>query len=139
METKIFVDTSALIALFNSKDQCHSKATIYFEALDPNTVQFHTSNYIIDETITRIRVQDGHHYALEFCKHFFTSKIFHVHYIEKDIEKAALELFKKYFDKELSFTDCTSFALMKQLKIKKAFTFDDDFIKVGFEIDNPID
>lgn len=41
---------------------------------------------------------------------------------------------KKYEDKELSFTDCTSFAIMEKLKLHKAFTFDEHFKKVGFEV-----
>ena len=44
------------------------------------------------------------------------------------------EIFKKYGDKELSFTDCTSFVLMKNLKLRKAFTFDEHFKQIGFEI-----
>jgi predicted nucleic acid-binding protein len=48
--------------------------------------------------------------------------------------KAAFELFKKYFDKNLSFTDCTSFSLMRRLKLKVAFTFDCHFQQVGFEV-----
>ena len=43
-------------------------------------------------------------------------------------------LFKKYGDKELSFTDCTSFALMKKLGLQKAFAFDDHFRQIGFEL-----
>jgi len=137
MAIKIFVDTSAFVALYDKKDQYHHKATAYFESLDPNSIQLHTSNYVVDETITRIRIQDGHKSAVEFGKHFFISKIFHKHYVGQDAEKEAFTLFGKYSDKDLSFTDCTSFALMKRLGIKKAFSFDDDFANVGFEVANP--
>ena len=68
----------------------------------------------------------------------FLSRIFQKYYIGHEIEQLAFELFRKYSDKKLSFTDCTSFALMKKLGIKRAFTFDDNFAKVGFEIVNPI-
>jgi len=136
METKIFVDTSAFVALFDKKDKYHQRATDYFMSLQFGAVQLHTSNYIIDETITRIRIKNGHKFALEFGKYFFMSKIFQIHYIDKEIEQDAFEIFKKYSDKKLSFTDSTSFALMKKVNIKKAFTFDTDFKKAGFEISN---
>ncbi|MEA2081124.1 MAG: PIN domain-containing protein [Elusimicrobiota bacterium] len=136
MATKIFVDTSAFVALFDKKDQYHLKATDYFMSLDSGAAQLHTSNYIIDETITRIRIKNGHKFALKFGKYFFMSKIFQTHYIDREVEKSAFEFFKKYSDKKLSFTDVTSFALMKKLNIRKAFTFDDDFKKVGLEIVN---
>ena len=138
METQIFVDTSAFIALFNKKDQYYHSATTYFKSIQPEHIQLHTSNYIIDETITRIRIMDSHKAAFEFGKHLFASKIFQKHYVNEELEQEAFELFKKYADKKLSFTDCTSFALMKWLGIKQAFTFDDDFIKVGFEIANKL-
>lgn len=134
METKIFVDTSAFVALFDKKDQYHKRAAAFFDTLNPTLIKLHTSNYVMDETITRIRIQDGHHSAVIFGSHFFMSKIFHIYYIDRELEQGAFELFKKYADKKLSFTDCTSFALMKHLGIKKAFAFDDDFAKVGFEI-----
>ncbi|MBU2529933.1 MAG: type II toxin-antitoxin system VapC family toxin [Elusimicrobia bacterium] len=137
MEIKIFVDTSAFVALSDKKDQYHRKAISYFMSLGAGAAQLYTSNYITDETITRIRIKNGHKFALEFGKYFFMSKIFHTHYIDRYLERDAFELFEKYSDKELSFTDCTSFALMKKLNIKKVFTFDDDFKKVGFEIVNP--
>jgi uncharacterized protein len=35
-------------------------------------------------------------------------------------------------DKKWSLTDCSSFALMKELGIKEAFTFDKNFLEAGF-------
>jgi len=127
-----------LVALFDKNDQYHRTAASFFEELDPQATKCHTSNYVVDETITRIRIQDGHRSAVTFGSHFFMSKLFFIHYIEQELEQEAFELFKKYADQKLSFTDCTSFALMKHLGIKKAFSFDDDFAKVGFEIVNPV-
>jgi predicted nucleic acid-binding protein len=54
--------------------------------------------------------------------------------LHEELEKEAFRIFEKYTDKRLSFTDCTSFALMKRLGISKAFAFDEDFLAVGFEL-----
>jgi hypothetical protein len=43
------------------------------------------------------------------------------------LEDAAFAIFKRYHDKGFSFTDCTSFAVMKALKLRKAFAFDRHF------------
>ena len=37
------------------------------------------------------------------------------------------QLFFQYRDKKLSFTDCTSFSIMKSLKLTRAFAFDRHF------------
>jgi len=71
MGIRIFVDTSAFIALFDRKDQYYRKAKAYFEAIRLESTQLSTSNYIIDETLTRIRIQNGHKVAVEFGNHFF--------------------------------------------------------------------
>ncbi|MCJ7747686.1 MAG: hypothetical protein MUP27_08075, partial [Desulfobacterales bacterium] len=43
------------------------------------------------------------------------------------IEDAAFTIFKGYIDKDFSFTDCTSFSIMRSLKLKSAFAFDKHF------------
>jgi len=49
--------------------------------------------------------------------------------------KRAAELFRRHDDKEWSFTDCVSFAVMRELKIADAFTTDNHFAQAGF---NPL-
>lgn len=83
--------------------------------------------YIIDETITRIRITAGHKCAETFGNSIFSSKLYNIFYIDREIERKAFKLFEKYSDKKLSLTDCTSFVLMEKLAIKKAFAFDADF------------
>jgi predicted nucleic acid-binding protein len=41
---------------------------------------------------------------------------------------------RKYADQRLSFTDCTTIALLEQLEIGQIFAFDEDFQKVGYHV-----
>jgi predicted nucleic acid-binding protein len=41
---------------------------------------------------------------------------------------------RRFDDKRLSFTDCTSFEVMTRLKLEAAFSFDHDFRDCGFSM-----
>ena len=131
----IFVDTSAFLALVNEKDTNHTEAVHFLEKIKSGRVKIKkiiTSDYIIDETLTRIRYSVGHQEAVEWGKDILASNV--VERLEVGIEmfELAWELFQTYDDKKLSFTDCTSFAIMKKNGIEKAFSFDEDFERIGF-------
>lgn len=127
----LFVDTSAFIALVDASDQYHKKAKEFVQEFQP-TDHLHTTNYIIDESITKIKMALGHKKACEFGDGIFKSRIYNIHHLGQDIEHDAWNLFKQYEDKEFSFTDCTSFALMKKLGLAEAFTFDRHFEYMKF-------
>lgn len=49
-----------------------------------------------------------------------------------DEETTALRVFDEISDQRVSFTDCISFALMKQHGLQRAFTFDRHFASADF-------
>lgn len=49
-------------------------------------------------------------------------------------ELQALDMWEKYADQDLSFTDCISFSLMRSNKIKRVFSFDRHFEFAGFKL-----
>ena len=131
----IFVDTSAFLALVNEKDNEHVAAKQFLEDIKNGKIRVKkiiTSDYIIDETLTRIRYSVGHKEAVEWGKDILASKVIEKIEIQREIFGLAWELFQTYEDKKLSFTDCTSFALMKKKGIEKVFSFDEDFTRLGF-------
>lgn len=131
---KIFVDTSAWVALFLKRDNSHQKATTIYKRLKGLKALIYTSDYIIDETITAILVKGNYQQSLIAGNAFFDSKIIKIVYVAPEHLECSWKLYQKYKDKKFSFTDVTSFTLMDKLGIKKAFAFDDDFLKVGFDI-----
>lgn len=90
-----------------------------------------TSNYIIDETLTLVKDRLGHHIAIKIGKELWNEEAAHLVRVTSTDEQNAWALFVKYHDKGFSFTDCTSFVLMKRLKITTVFTFDEHFDQYG--------
>jgi len=132
--TNIFIDTSAFIALYLKDDEFHESATSFLEKTDKKNI-FLTSNYILDEVYTFLRANKGKETAVSFAEFLAqNSQIVILKRINLEDEKKAFELFRKLDLPRLSFTDCTSFALMKRLGTKEAFSFDKHFAKAGFEM-----
>ena len=49
-------------------------------------------------------------------------------------EERAKQILFQYTDKDFSFADAISFAVMERLTIRLAFTFDRDFAQYGFPV-----
>jgi len=129
---RVFVDTSAFIALLDPRDDCHDHAVHIEQALSSQTAQLVTTNFVLDETYTGLRGKIQHSAILRFRDSVRQSQRLKVVRITEALEDQAWEIFARYDDKDFSFTDCTSFAVMQQLGITTAFAFDEHFGQFGF-------
>ena len=126
---RLFVDTSAWYAFFNAKDPDHKSVAALLEAWEPRLV---TSEYIFDELVTLVRYRAGHALAAKVGQELREGKACMLVTVEpKDIQDAWEHFVAKESEK-LSFTDCTSFAVMRRLKLTTAAALDEDFRKEGF-------
>jgi len=92
-----------------------------------------TTNYIIDETATLLRVKCGLPSALDFRERLNSGfKHISLRVLLRD-EQAAWKWFEKDWSR-LSFTDCTSFAVMKRFDLTSIAAFDDHFSRAGFRV-----
>lgn len=133
---RIFIDASGFVALFSEKDENHPKAVKLYEKLKNSKASLYTSDYVIDETLTTILARGSHKLSVVAGEAIFSSDIIKIVAVYPDYFKPAWALYKKYDDKKFSFTDVTSFTIIKDLSIKKAFSFDSDFTKAGIELIN---
>ncbi|MEW6419229.1 MAG: PIN domain-containing protein [Nitrospirota bacterium] len=129
---KVFVDTSALVAYFYNKDENHLEAKRILEKIKKEKAVMLITDYIFDECITGIMSSAGHNSAVAAGEYIFSSNIIKMIWLDESIKFKSWDFFKKYSDKGFSFTDCTSFVLMKDLKVKDYFAFDEDFKRAGF-------
>lgn len=129
---KAFLDTGAFLALADEDDDYHSAAKTIHSQLLANRAQLLTSNYILAETYTLIRFKVGHKAAVDFMKRFEPAGI-KVLRVREAIEQVAKSIFTRYDDKEFSFVDCTSFALIDHHRLDQAFAFDGHFRQYSFK------
>ena len=131
---KIFIDTSAWVALFVRNDKNHKKAAAIFEYIKQAQMAVYTSDYVVDETITTILVRSGHKDSVVTGHALLRSQIIKIIYVVPEYFEHTWNSYQKYKDKKFSFTDVSSFTVMEDLKIEKAFAFDDHFRQAGIAL-----
>jgi predicted nucleic acid-binding protein len=129
---KVFLDTGTFLALADKDDKYHSAATpVYVELLQAKA-QLLTSNFVLSETHTLIRFKVGHSTTIDFMKSFAQTGI-KILRVGEAIEQTAKMIFARYEDKDFSFVDCTSFALIDHYRLDHAFAFDSHFRQYRFK------
>jgi hypothetical protein len=128
----IFIDTGVFVAFHNTKDVNHRKALKIIRNIATGKLgSAYTSDYIFDEAVTTALVRTKRpKTALTLGKIIqgeLTTPFLVVLKVNSSAFKEAWKLFSRYAEKELSFTDCTSIALMKMKNIENIASFDTDF------------
>ena len=130
----IFVDTSAFLGWYNQSDQYHTLARSIWLNLEAQGRPLYTSNFVLDETLTLLARRTSYAFSAEQGGALYDSNTLTILRPSVQDELTSLTLFEKYADQKISFTDCVSFALMRKVGLKQAFTFDKHFRYAGFEV-----
>jgi len=104
---------------------------------EKNSEPLLTTDYIIDETLTILRARGESTRAIRMAEQFFGNALARVYFLTEDDIRATLELFRKFSDKDWSFTDCSSTVVMEKLGITRAFCFDHHFVQFGSIVVEP--
>lgn len=128
----LFVDSAGFLALWDAGDEHHAAAVRLQKELTQKRRRFLTTEYIVDETATLLLVRHSHAAAADFLETIERSEAIRLEWIGPERFFGAARLFRKHADKDWSFTDCTSFCIMRELRIRDAFTTDHHFKQAGF-------
>lgn len=131
---KLLVDTSWFKAFVDKRDDFHQQAVLQFNKIENDKLQLITTNFILDESYTLIRKRVSKLESFKFRELIsgLTGVLSLVRVTPKD-ENDAWSWFENDWS-DLSFTDSTSFAVMKRLGLKDVATFDKHFSRAGFTI-----
>lgn len=124
----IFVDTSAWFASVVPWDADHFAATDW---LKENKSPLLTTDYVVDETLTLLRMRGENARALSLGSRFFAGEIATIHRLTNEQLLEAWHTFRQFSDKGWSFTDCTSKVTIEKLGVSRAFSLDRHFRQFG--------
>jgi hypothetical protein len=127
---RVFVDTSAWFAFANRSDPDHGRVAPVLKEFERRLV---TSTFVFDETVTLCRYRYGHVIATRMGEALLASSVVDLVRVTESDERLAWRLFRERRDKSYSFTDCTSFVLMRRMSLQTVVSLDDDFRQEGFE------
>jgi predicted nucleic acid-binding protein len=114
--------------LFASGDANHAAANELLASVRQPLI---TSDFVVDEMLTLFRArsenQRAHTFGTEVIDNGFAAI---VRIGEQDFARA-WQIFRRFADKQWSFSDCTSRVVMERLGIQRGFAFDDHFRQFG--------
>ena len=130
----LFVDTSGWVAAADASDPLHAAVCRARDKFLEEGGLLVTTDYIADETLTTLRVRLGLKAASIWWDQASASRRLRWERVETARQDRARVAFFRQKDKAFSFTDCTSFVIMKELGIPTALATDRHFVQAGFRV-----
>jgi uncharacterized protein len=128
----LFVDTAGWVACADGADPAHRQSAAARDRWLEDGGTLISTDYVADETLTLLRLRLGLDAAEAWWRQVDGSSRLRWEPIDLTRAEKARGLFFRYRDKEFSFTDCTSFVVMRELKLREALTTDHHFTQAGF-------
>jgi uncharacterized protein len=128
-----FVDTSALYALLDEADASHQAASAWLSGpgADPAEI-LGTHSYVVVESIALVKTRLGATAVRVLLDAFLPA--LSVMYVDEALHLAGITGFRAAATRGPSFVDHVSFEFMRDRGIQRAFAFDADFRREGFEL-----
>ena len=126
----VFVDTSALYALLDEADANHLEASDALRRIAGTELVTHA--FIVVETCALV----GRRLPWAASERLIDGllPVVDVRSVDDGLRRSALTANSSSGPARVSLVDHVSFALMRSLGVTRAFAFDDDFAREGFEL-----
>ena len=127
----VFVDTAALYAFIDQNDDGHHSVLRAWDELQDAGVALTTTNYVVVEAATLLQSRIGLGAVRTLIEEIVPA--LEVEWITPELHEAATEALFAANRRDLSLVDCVSFATIRRLGVRQAFTLDPHFRRQGFE------
>lgn len=122
----IFIDSSAYLSILLPFDNNKKRGVELAESIFSSQEESITSYAIVGEVLTIGSMRYNRNAAIDFVKGIFNSQTEIVVETKLLLERS-FKIFQEIRDKDVSWVDCYSFAIIEAYKIEKVFSFDRDF------------
>ncbi len=124
----IFIDASAYLSALLPNDPNREKAVEILQSFAANQDQLMTSYAILGEVFTVSSQRYDRQKGIRFVKQIIQGQITLVLETDELIDKT-FKIFYQIKDKDVSWVDCYSFAIIETYKVETVFSFDHHFKK----------
>jgi predicted nucleic acid-binding protein len=135
---EVFADTSGVYALVDKNDASHATARDAVGKILRAGRRLVVTDYVIDESVTLAKARAGIMLAGRVLDLIERSQGIRIEWIGPDRFAATRAFFRKHADHAYSFTDCSSFVVMRELRLDQALTTDRHFVEAGMEALLPV-
>ena len=133
--SRLFVDTWGWLVLANDRDPAFGEVVKIREASAGVAGAWVTTDYVLDETITRLFASTRFASALRYMEGLFEASrrgLLDIEHVTPERFRQAWRQRLRYRDKpRIPFTDLTSFVVMRELGMREVLTGDAHFEQVG--------
>ena len=130
--SRVFVDTSALLALVVGSDEAHEEAKEGFARLRAERATLVTSSYVLVETYALLQARIGIGAVRIFREAF--APLLDVLWVDETTRERALDDLLLRDTRKVSLVDASSFELMRANRVDRAFAFDAHFREEGYTL-----
>jgi uncharacterized protein len=131
---EVFADTAAFYAFIDRNDSHHRAAREVVTKLVQAGRRIVATDYVVTEAVNLANARGGSILGMRVLDLIEQSAGIRVEWIGVERFELAKTFFRKHADHGYSFTDCTSFVVMRELKLTEALTTDKHFVAAGFRV-----
>ena len=124
----VFADTSYFVALYNTLDLFHEPA----RALTARNPELVTTEFVLTEFGSFMSRRSVRSTCAAAIRSLTSGRAARVVPATSRLLAEGLSFFERHSDKDWSLVDCTSFVLMRRLRLTDALTADRHFEQAGF-------
>ncbi len=128
----VFVDTSALYALYVASDDGHAAVVDAWDRLVAEGRRFVTTSYVLVEAAALLQSRVGLAAARELLD--VLVPLLDVEWVGAELHRRGAARLLREDRRELSLVDCVSFEAMASAGVRLALTLDEDFARAGFDV-----